>query len=162
MAVEDLQARLDRWMAIEKPRIDLFDAQLFRSLAQLRSGEIDQRDLFDGLMVIGDGRPVRTDVRIVHPLGHEEIFEVERTEDQKLVIMSEQVGTIPRMTATIGLSENRRLVVEQVTATWLGDEGPEEIEDDLIAIDTGIISKKKYGEEMLQALIAGATPDTEE
>jgi hypothetical protein len=126
----------------------------------LRQGEISEKEFFEEIM--GDGQAIGTFVRVVRSMDDAELVWYERTPDRKVKITREQVGSIPRIDAEIGLNEEGKLVVSKITATYFDGDGAPlgELEGDTITLDfapqdsttLATLSKAELGETLLEEL----------
>ena len=136
---------------------DLLTAQA----ESLREGKIDEGAFFEALTE--DRKPVRIFARSSDPeTGDQEFLEVERTEDGKLRVKTQQVAAWPQITTTVGLSKEGKLQVEDVDARYVEPEAivrPHVVKGDFIqtdVIDLNNIngtSKQDVGKQLMRDLL---------
>lgn len=125
--IHPLQQEFNEWNATEYPKLQTFRQRLYESSVMLRQGQMSEGDFFRGLMGQDYSGEVSFKVRWEQALPELEMdFIIQKTPDKKLKVTRPEEDysafSIPRFTATIGLSEEEKMQVEQVEAAGFNEE----------------------------------------
>lgn len=161
-----LQGAVDDWERIEYPKLQAFRQKLCESSVMLRGGSISEGDFFEGLMQQDYSGEVAFTVRWDQAYPESEMnYTIQKTPDGKLKVKAAQQDylafSVPSFTATIGLSQEGQMQVEQVEAAGFNEEtGEFEVYGDDEFIISGVITadgvatttKEDQGEMLKEAL----------
>lgn len=131
-----LEQVVSEWEATDYPKLQAFQQKLYESSVMLREGTLSERDFFQGLMEQDYFGEVGFTVRWEQAYPESEMdFILQKTPDKKLKVVRPQEDyatfSVPRFTATIGLSEEGQIQVEQIEATGINEEtGEVEVYED--------------------------------
>ena len=122
-----LQQALNEWETTEHPKLRAFQQQLHELSAMLRQASISEIVFFESLMGQDYSGEASFTVRWEPALPESEMdFIIQKTPDRKLKVTrpEEDYSTffVPRFTATIGLSEEGKMQVEQVEAAGFNEQ----------------------------------------
>ena len=161
-----LQGVIDEWETTEYPKLQAFQEKLHWSSVMLRQGQMSEKDCFLGLMEQDYSGEVGFTVRWEQAYPESEMnYIIQKTPDGKLKVKIGQQDyltfSVPSFTATIGLSEEGQMQVEQIEATGINeDTGKIDVyEDDsfllsdvITAVGASTTTKTEQGEILKEAL----------
>ena len=169
--VHPLQRAFNEWERTEYPKLQAFRQKLYESSTMLREGILSERDFLEGLIDQDYSEAVNFTVRWEPAFPESEMdFTLEKTSDRKLKVSRDQKDysafSVPKFTATIGLSEEGMMQLEHVEASHFDwEEGKLEVyEDDgfllsdVITIASASITTKAEQGAMLKEALSRVSP----